>query len=308
MRPAFAQALFDLAAVDPRVVLLTGDLGYSVLEPFRDAYPDRYFNVGVAEQNMIGMATGLAEAGFVPFAYSIATFATMRPFEFIRNGAVLHNLPVRVVGVGAGFDYGPNGITHYSLEDVALMRSQPGMVVIAPVDREQARAAVFATADHPGPIYFRIAKAGEPVTGIDGRFEPGRATVLTEGSDLAIVALGNCARHALDAADVLATDGIDATVIAVASVAPAPAGDLAAALSALPLAVSVEAHYVVGGLGSLVAEVIATRGLGCRLVRCGPSELPRLSGSQEYLYDVHGLSVSSIVERVRTEARVRSAS
>src|SRR5256712_11111775 len=125
MRRAFVNTLVELAERDPRILLLTGDLGYVALEPFAERFPDRFFNVGVAEQNMVGLATGLAEAGFTPFVYSIATFASMRPYEFIRNGPVLHELPVRIVGMGGGLDYGPNGMTHYALEDVALMRAQP---------------------------------------------------------------------------------------------------------------------------------------------------------------------------------------
>ena len=134
MRSEFIRSLVALAERDPRVVLLTGDLGFTVVEDFAERFPQRFVNVGVAEQNMLGVATGLAEAGFVPFVYSIATFATMRPYEFIRNGPLLHGLPVRVVGVGGGLDYGNNGITHYALEDVALMRVQPKMMVVAPAD------------------------------------------------------------------------------------------------------------------------------------------------------------------------------
>ena len=127
MRRAFVDALVRLADDDPRVVLLTGDLGFFAIEPFIERFPDRFFNAGVAEQNMVGMATGLAEAGFVPFVYSIATFAALRPYEFIRNGPVLHRLPVRIVGIGAGVDYGHNGITHYAVEDVAVLRPLPGL-------------------------------------------------------------------------------------------------------------------------------------------------------------------------------------
>jgi transketolase len=163
MRDDFIAELADLAAQDERVVLLTGDLGYMVLDVFSSRFPDRFFNVGVAEQNMVGMATGLAEAGYVPFVYSIATFASLRPYEFIRNGPVLHELPVRVVGVGGGFDYGFNGITHFALEDYAVMRTQPGLTVVSPADSPQARAAVHATRELPGPIYFRIGKRGTPV-------------------------------------------------------------------------------------------------------------------------------------------------
>src|ERR1039458_5494987 len=138
MRIEFARALEQLAERDERVVLLTGDLGFAVWEQFAERFPDRFYNVGVAEQNMLGVATGLAEAGFVPFAYSIATFATMRPFEFIRNGPVLHGLPVRVIGTGGGFDYGRNGATHYALEDIALMRVLPEIGILVPGDPDQA--------------------------------------------------------------------------------------------------------------------------------------------------------------------------
>ena len=132
MRTAFVNTLAELAALDERILLLTGDLGYMALEPFTDRFPDRFVNVGVAEQNMVGIATGLAEAGFVPFVYSIATFASLRPYEFIRNGPVLHRSRVRIVGVGGGFEYGTAGITHHGLEDVGVMRVQPGLTVIVP--------------------------------------------------------------------------------------------------------------------------------------------------------------------------------
>src|SRR6516165_4613432 len=125
MRGSFVQTLTELAARDPRILLLTGDLGYMALEPFADKYPQRFFNVGVAEQNMVGLATGLAEAGFIPFVYSIVPFAALRPYEFIRNGPIQHQLPVRIVGVGAGREYGSNGLSHYGLEDIAVMRTQP---------------------------------------------------------------------------------------------------------------------------------------------------------------------------------------
>ena len=172
MRTTFVRALVEVAAKDDRVMLLTGDLGFTVVEPFAECFPDRFLNVGVAEQNMVGVATGLAEAGFVPFVYSIATFATLRPYEFIRNGPVLHGLPVRIVGVGGGFEYGTNGVSHYALEDIAVMRTQPGLTVIAPADFHQARSALLETIDLPGPIYFRLGKdESATVPGLDGRFD-----------------------------------------------------------------------------------------------------------------------------------------
>ena len=139
MRGTFVNTLCDIARQDERIVLLTGDLGFTVLEPFREAHPKRFYNVGVAEQNMVGLATGLAESGLIPFCYSIGTFASLRPFEFIRNGPVLHHLPVRIVGLGAGFEYGTAGTTHFSLEDIGVLRTQPGLDIIAPADFEQRR-------------------------------------------------------------------------------------------------------------------------------------------------------------------------
>src|SRR3972149_5485094 len=142
MRIAFTKTLAELAEQDPRILLLTGDLGYMALEPFSERFPDRFFNVGVAEQNMVGIATGLAEAGFIPFVYSIVTFATLRPYEFIRNGPILHRLPVRIVGVGGGLEYGHNGMSHYGLEDVGVMRIQPGITLVAPADYQQTKEAL----------------------------------------------------------------------------------------------------------------------------------------------------------------------
>src|SRR5207248_3430954 len=158
VRIAFARTLGDLAEKDGRILLLTGDLGFMALETFSDRHPQRFVNVGVAEQNMVGLATGLAEAGFIPFCYSIVTFASLRPYEFIRNGPIQHRLPVRIVGIGGGLEYGPNGLSHYGLEDVAVMRAQPGITVIAPSDHQQARSAVLASWELPGPIYYRLGK------------------------------------------------------------------------------------------------------------------------------------------------------
>ena len=297
MRAEFAAELVVVAREDPRVVLLTGDLGFAVLEPFAQEFPDRFFNVGVAEQNMLGLATGLADAGYLPFTYSIATFASMRPYEFLRNGAALHELPVRLVGMGAGLDYGHNGVTHYALEDVAIMRAQPSVGTVAPADSNQARAALRATLDRPGPVYFRLCKEGGSVPGLDGRFELGRAELIGDGEDVALIALGNMAATAVSAAEELARVGVSATVAVVSSFNPSPTRDLAELLSGVPLAATVEAHYLIGGLGSFVAEVIAEHGLDCRLVRHGVAEMPRgVTGSPAFLYERVGLSAAQIAQ------------
>ena len=302
MRGAFVRTLVELAEDDERIVLLTADLGFTVVEPFAERFPSRFFNVGVAEQNMVGVATGLADAGYVPYVYSIATFATLRPYEFIRNGPVHQRLPVRVVGVGGGFDYGTNGPSHHALEDLAVMRAQPGMTVIAPADFEQACAALRAAHDLPGPVYFRLGKDDSSrVTGLEGRFRLGRAETIGSGGDVLLVTTGSIARNAVAAAGALAAIGIDATVVVAASVSPPPADDLADALERFDAAVAVEAHYVNGGLGSLVCEIAAEHGLPCRVVRCGVRELePGRSGSEAYLNETHGLSVERLVATCTT--------
>lgn len=307
MRTAFARTLAELAAHDPRIVLLTGDLGYMALEPFSEPFADRFFNAGVAEQNMVGLATGLAEAGFVPFVYSIVTFATLRPYEFIRNGPILHHLPVRIVGMGGGFEYGTAGPTHHGIEDVGVMRVQPGITVVAPADYQQARTALQATWDVPGPVYYRLGKDDKTtVPGLDGRFELGRAQRIGDGKDLLFISMGAVSSDVVAAAQDLAEQGIDCTVLIVASVTPPPTRDLAEALAAFPLAITVEAHSTTGGVGSLVSEVVADHGLGCRVVRCGVKTAPNgIVGSQQFLHHIHGISRAALVETALQELHMR---
>ena len=301
MRGTFAKLLCDLAEDDPRVVLLTGDLGYTVLEPFRDRFPKRFFNVGVAEQNMVGLATGMAEAGMIPFVYSIGTFASLRPFEFIRNGPVLHQLPVRIIGLGAGFEYGTAGPTHYSLEDIGVMRTQPGLTIVAPADFEQAGTALRATWNLPGPVYYRLGKDDKnAMPGLRGRFEPGRTQTVRNGDDLLIFACGPIALDVSQAADDLAKQDIDASVVVVASVSPVPEHDIVEVLGNHRVALTVETHSVTGGLGSLVAEVTADHGLGTRLVRLGVrTGSEGRSGSPAHMHARHGLDRAGIVKAAK---------
>ena len=306
MRNAFVAGLLELAADDDRIVLLTGDLGFTVLEPFAEAYPDRFFNAGVAEQNMVGMATGLAEAGFTPFVYSIATFASMRPYEFIRNGPALHHLPVRVVGIGGGTDYGHNGVTHYALEDVGLMRLQPELTTVVCADREQTRTALRALKNYERPVYLRLGRGGTPVDGLDGRFTLGAAETIGDGTDALIVALGPLAAAALGAAALLERDGVGVTVAVVSSFNPSPDAQLAELIDRSRVALTVEGHYRTGGLGSYVAEVIADNGLGTPLSRIGIDSMPRgFSGDEGYLAEAFGLTPAAIAARTTTALQAR---
>lgn len=299
MREAFAKTLTELAGEDARIVLLTGDLGYMALEPFLAKFPERFINVGVAEQNMVGIATGLAEAGFLPFVYSIVTFSTLRPYEFIRNGPVLHKLPVRIVGIGGGVEYGHNGATHYGLEDLAVMRAQPGLTVVAPADAAQTETALRKTFDMPGPLYYRLGKNGGPqLSELSGDFELGRLNKLKEGGQLAIVTTGAIADEAVLAADMLKQEGIDTAVYLVSSFNPAPIADIQKVIQSYSVVISLEAHYQVGGLSSCIAEVIAASGARCRLVPCAITEQPEgITGSKKFLYKKFGIDAGTVCRR-----------
>ena len=306
MRKTFISTLTDLAAQDRRIVLLTADLGYTILEPFAEQHPDRFYNTGVAEQNMLGLATGLAHQGFIPFVYSIATFAAIRPYEFIRNGPVLHHLPVRIVGVGGGFDYGSAGITHHALEDIGLMRLQPGLRVVVPADFEQAKASLLATWDLPGPIYFRLGKDdASTVPQLDGAFDLNRCQILRSGPDYLMIVCGSMVFEAMAAAESLEKIGVNSTVAIVSSFNPSPVDDLSKLLDSFPEAATIEEHYLTGGLGSMVSEVIAENGLACRLRRMAvASRQDGVTGSQSYLRKVNGLTRDSISRTVMNAVEI----
>ena len=303
MRRRFIETLAGIAEHDPRLLLLTGDLGYTVVEPFAHRFPDRFINVGVAEQNMVGLATGLAEGGFIPFVYSIATFAVLRPFEFIRNGPILHRQRVRIVGVGGGFEYGPAGPTHHALEDVALLRSQHGISVICPADHEQAAEALRQTWNADGPVYYRLGKDETSVVPyLAGRFRLDEGIMLREGGDLLIVALGTAARTAVAAAEALDGDGTKAGVLLISAVHPAPVSHLATVLRSYRSVLTIEAHSVTGGLGSLVSEVVAAHGLSCTVRVCGVARPIHESGAESYLLGRHGLTVDAVRAAARQMA------
>jgi transketolase len=301
MRKQFVATLTEIASADDRVVLLTADLGFTVLEPFVERHPDRFFNMGVAEANMISVAAGMAREGFIPFCYSIATFASMRGYEQFRNGAVLHHLPVRIVGIGGGFAYGSAGFTHHALEDIALMRAQPGVGVVVPADDRQVDRALRDNYGRPEPMYLRLAKDSVTHPELNGRFRWGHLEVIGDGDgDIVIVTTGAVTGVALEAQRQLRAEGISTVVAVAASIAPAPTEDLVALLSSRRACVVLEDHRPVGGVGSLVAETIADHGLGVRLIRCGVNDPPgETSGSEEFLRHRNGLDVAGLMTAVR---------
>ena len=280
---------------------MTGDLGYMVMEAYKERFADRFFNVGISEQNMIGVATGMADAGLIPYAYSIATFASLRPFEFIRNGPVHHRLPVRVVGMGAGFEYGHDGPTHHALEDICALRSLPGLTIVVPADSAQAATAIRDTAFLPAPIYYSLGKDDRlSVDGLNGRFELGRAQTIREGGDLAILSIGSVTVEAVAAAQELARDGIEATVSVISNYHPDPVEDVARILGKVSYAITVEAQSISGGLGAFAASVIASHGLNCRLSALGVRTSPDgTSGVQQERWIRHGIDRASIAQTAR---------
>lgn len=307
MREDFCSELVALAATDRRIVLLTADLGFRVLEPFSDRFPERFVNVGVAEQNMIGMATGMADSGYIPFVYSISTFASMRAYEFIRNGPVLHNLPVRIIAVGGGFDYGSNGPTHHAFEDIGILRLQPGLRLIVPADGAQARSALQATWQESGPVFYRLSKnMRAPIPELRGTFDPIAPTGIRSGSDVLLLALGAAAYEARHAAEELHLRGIECELQVVSSMDQACGNELRKLVSRFPLVLTVEEHYITGGLGSLVAEVLAEHSIAARLIRRGiAARLQGQSGSTDWLTAQFGASAASIVSDVEQALTIR---
>lgn len=311
MRGQFVRTLTELAAEDPRTMLLTADLGFGALEPFATRFPDRFINVGVSEQNMIGLATGLADAGYRPYCYSIVPFAALRPLEFIRNGPVLHNLPVRIVGVGGGFEYGHAGPSHHGVDDIGCLRTIGGLSIVSPADAAQTETVLRVIHELPGPAYLRIGKDDRrTVPGLVGAFELGRTQLVRRGPEALLVGMGSICDEVVRAADILAEGGVEVSVAVLASVRPAPVDDLVTLLSSHPIVATVEAHSVDGGLGSLVGEVIAESGARCQLTRIGMRDRfapGGTTGSENRLNRVHGLDAQSIAETVRSELAARPA-
>ncbi|PKQ17195.1 MAG: transketolase [Actinobacteria bacterium HGW-Actinobacteria-7] len=299
MRTAFVEQLCALAEADERIWLLTGDLGFSVLERFADAFPQRFVNAGVAEQNMIGVAAGLALSGKVPFVYSIANFPVMRCLEQIRNDVCYHGLDVKVVSVGGGMVYGSQGYTHHGVEDIAVMSALPGMSVLAPADPVEAAWAATAAVDRSGPVYVRLGKAGDPVLhSSPPQLEFGRAVTVREGADATLVSTGAALRIALEAASELESRGVHARVLSMPTVKPVDVEALTRAATDTPLVVTIEEHGPVGGLYSAVLEVIAPlRAAVCVRVALADEPAP-MAGSCAYLSERSGLDPHSVAKTV----------
>jgi transketolase len=301
LRNAFAAEINAQAASDPRVVLLSGDIGNRLFDPIKATAPDRFLNCGVAEANMMTVAAGMAMSGLRPVVYTIASFVTTRCLEQIRVDVCSQQLPVVIVGVGAGLSYAALGITHHSCEDIALLRALPNMSVVSPADAYEVRGAVRAALRHDGPVYLRIGKKGEPlVHAREPEFSIGQAIVIQPGRQVAFLANGSMVKVALDAADRLRHTGLSPEVVSFHTVKPLDERALTRAFDEFDLVVTVEEHSMVGGFGSSVAEWLADTGpRHAGLMRVGtPDSFLHEVGEQQHAREILGLTADRIVERV----------
>lgn len=308
MRNAFIHALTEAARRDPSITLLTGDLGFTVLEKFRDEFPDRFFNMGVAEQNMIGVAAGLAMEGRRVFVYSIIPFVTLRCLEHVRNDLCFHHLPVCIAGLGSGYGYGHMGPTHHALEDIAAMRGLQGMTVLSPGDPVEVDAAVRAVATLSGPCYLRLGKNGERrIHQVRIDLDIGKPILLRPGNDALLLATGSMLDAALQASDLLAERGINAGVASVHTLQPIDALSIRSLIANIPLIATLEEHRKAGGLGSAIAESLADAPVRpLHLFFHAPDDSPHRCGSQSFLRMHAGLQPGQIADRLAKEMTMKT--
>ncbi|MBQ9801819.1 MAG: transketolase [Clostridia bacterium] len=302
MRAVFNKTLLEIAKKDPRIHMVLADIGFGEIEPFRDTFPERYYNVGVAEQNMTGVACGIAMEGNIAVTYSIANFPTLRCLEQIRNDVCYHDANVKIVIIGGGVSYGALGMSHHSTEDLAIMRALPNIVIEVPCDNYEAVAATHAMIEHNGPFYYRCGYKGEkdihsgPID-----FKIGKANTVREGNDVTLMFCGPIGSEVVKAADMLKEEGINCRIVSMHTIKPIDKDAIADACKNTGGIVTIEEHNIIGGLGAAVAEVIADEAL------C-PKAFKRLAfpdvnvakiGGQAWIRDQYGLQANGIAESVR---------
>jgi len=303
MRAAFIRTLVESARADERIFLLVGDVGYSLVEPFAQEFPKRFVNIGIAEQNMTGIATGLALTGKIVFTYSLANFPTIRCLEQIRNDVCYHNVNVKIVASGGGFSYGALGATHHVTEDLAIMRALPNMTVVAPADPVESALATRAIIERTGPCYLRLAKTGDPVIyQVPPYFQIGKAIMLRDGCDVTLIAIGGIVYNTMQAVEQLSRQGIQARGLSMHTLKPLDNEAVLTAAKETHAIMTVEEHNITGGLGSAVAEVLAESGNPHTIFKRLGVKGPFCSqvGSQEYLQKIYSLSVEGIIKAAKS--------
>lgn len=299
-REAYGQALEELGAVRQDVVVLDADLSKSTkTSMFQSKYPDRFFNAGIAEQNLMGLTAGFAAAGKVPFASTFAVFATGRAYDQIRNSICYPRLNVKIAATHAGITVGEDGGSHQALEDINLMRGLPNMTVLVPADGPEAKNAVKAAAEYEGPVYIRLGRSGVPtITDADAPFVIGKGRVMREGSDVTLIGCGMMVAKALEAADALAEEGVSAAVIDMSTIKPIDRELIVEWAKKTGAVVTAEEHNIIGGLGSAVAEVLVEEAL-VPMERVGIEDVFGESGTGGELVEKYRLTAEHIVEKAK---------
>ena len=299
MRQAFITTLTNLAKKDKRIVLLTADLGFTVFETFRRQFPDRFYNVGVAEANMIAMAAGMALSGLIPVAYSIATFASLRPFEFIRNDVCFQNANVKIIGVGGGLGYGSAGFSHTNYEDLSVLRPLPNLTILNPADPVETEILTKLAIEHTGPVYLRLGKVGEPIIHPKKpNLKIGQGLIYQPGQKIAIFTSGRIASNVIAAK-------LNATIVILPTIKPLDKNLISRIAKKHPFIFSVEEHSIIGGLGSAVAEVLSELPFKGYFKRLGiTDEYFKTVGSQDFLRRRYGLMPDQIAKTIQQALKV----
>lgn len=300
-RDAYGKALVELGGINDKIVVLDADLAAATKTGmFKKAYPDRFFDSGIAESNMMGVAAGLATTGYTVFASTFAMFAAGRAYEQVRNSIAYPHLNVKIGATHAGISVGEDGASHQCCEDIALMRVIPGMVIINPADDIEARAAVFAAAEYEGPVYMRFGRLAVPrIFDESYKFELGKAVTLREGSDVTIIATGLMVNEAIEAAKALADEGISAEVINIHTIKPLDKEAVIRSAAKTGAVVTAEEHSIIGGLGGAVAEALCESGKPVPVVRLGVNDVFGRSGPAVELLHIYGLDAQNIVAKVK---------
>lgn len=301
MRTAFINTLCELAKTNNRIFLLTGDLGFSTLEPFKDEFPDRFYNIGAAEANMAGIAAGLASCGKIVFIYSIMPFVSMRCYEQIKIDICYHDLNVKIIGVGGGVSYGSQGATHHANEDIAIMRVLPNIKIICPSDPFEAKEAVKSVAEIDGPAFIRLNKNNDPCLYKDRKeFSIGKGYTVKDGCDITLISTGSMVETAIKVSECLNRKDISAKVVSMHTIKPLDTEMIKKCINETKALFTIEEHNIIGGLGSAVAEVLAENNSSPLLFkRFGiPDTFIKFVGSQQHIRHELGLETDQIAEKI----------